>query len=237
MSSSAFKTPQRLSLSDGKTVALRIRKSRRARRMILRVLPFGAGTELVLPPGVGAAEGLDFARRRAGWIQSRIEEQPPRAPFADGVEIPFLGGSLTIRHCPQLRGVVRCEGSELCIAGGTAHLSRRVADWLKARAREKITPCAHGMAEHLGRRVKRIGLRDPRTRWGSCSAQGGLSFSWRLVLAPVPVLEYVVAHETAHLVEHNHSPAFWGVVEKLVGDPSEQRQWLRRFGPELHRYG
>ncbi|MDP6305656.1 MAG: M48 family metallopeptidase, partial [Alphaproteobacteria bacterium] len=92
-------------------------------------------------------------------------------------------------------------------------------------------------AEHLGRRVKRIGLRDPRTRWGSCSAQGGLSFSWRLVLAPVPVLEYVVAHETAHLVEHNHSPAFWGVVEKLVGDPSKQRQWLRRFGPELHRYG
>ncbi len=237
MSSSANKALRRLAMSDGKTVELRLRKSRRARRMILRVLPFGAGIEVVLPPGVGEAEGLDFSRRRAGWIQSHMEEQSPRAPFGDGVEIPFLGETLTIRHCPQMRGAVRREEGELCVSGGESHLPRRVTDWLKAQAREEITPRAHGMAERLERRVQRIGLRDPRTRWGSCSVKGGLSFSWRLVLAPVAVLDYVVAHETAHLVEHNHSPAFWGVVEKLVGDPCEQRQWLRRFGPDLHRYG
>jgi len=237
MSSSVNRTLKQLSLSDGKMVELRVRKSLRARRMILRVLPFGAGVELVLPPGVGESEGLDFSRRRAGWIQSHLAEQLPRAPFDDGVKIPFLGENITIRHCPEMRGIVRPESGELCISGGMAHLPRRVADWLKTRAREEISPRAHEMAEGLGRQVTRIGLRDPRTRWGSCSANGRLSFSWRLVLAPVPVLEYVVAHETAHLVEHNHSPAFWRVVEKLVGDPYEQRQWLRRFGPELHRYG
>ena len=237
MSPTATRAPRRHPLSDGRTVELRVRKSRRARRMILRVLPFGAGVEVVLPPGVAEAEGLDFSRRRAGWIESHLEEQPPRAPFADGAEIPFLGENLIIRHCPQMRGAVKRERGELRVAGEIAHLSRRVADWLKARAREEISPCAHEMAEDLGKRVQRIGLRDPRTRWGSCSATGGLSFSWRLVLAPVPVLEYVVAHETAHLVEHNHSPAFWRVVEKLVGDSSEQRQWLRHSGPDLHRYG
>ncbi|MBL6934846.1 MAG: M48 family metallopeptidase [Alphaproteobacteria bacterium] len=237
MSPTATRAPRRLPLSDGRTVELRVRKSRRARRMILRVLPFGAGVEVVLPPGVGEAEGLDFSRRRAGWIQSHLEEQLPRVPFGDGARIPFLGETLILRHCPRMRGAVRREEGELRVAGDMAHLPRRVADWLKARAREEISPRAHGMAERLGRRVERIGLRDPRTRWGSCSAKGGLSFSWRLVLAPVPVLDYVVAHETAHLVEHNHSPAFWGVVEKLVGDPCEQRQWLRRFGPDLHRYG
>jgi predicted metal-dependent hydrolase len=111
-----------------------------------------------------------------------------------------------------------------------------VAGWLKLRARESFLAEAGAAAERLGRRHGRVTLRDTRSRWGSCSASGDLSFSWRLAMAPPEVRRYVALHEAAHLVEMNHSPRFWALVASLCPDYRAHRGWLRRHGAGLHRF-
>ncbi|MBI3453666.1 MAG: M48 family metallopeptidase, partial [Rhodospirillales bacterium] len=196
-----------------------------------------AGAVLVLPRGVGLAEGMRFARDRRGWIASRLAALPPRIAFAPGVVISCAGTPLTIRHAPAARGPVRREGDDLVVGGQDAHLARRVRDWLKAEARTTLAARSHAFAARLGARVRALRLADPKSRWGSCSADGNLSYSWRLILAPPTVMDYVVAHEVAHLAELNHGPRFWRLVADLVGDIDGPRAWLRRSGASLLRYG
>ena len=157
--------------------------------------------------------------------------------------LPVLGREHRVRHCPAQRGSVwveQCDPEshpEIRVSGGAAHVSRRVTDWLKRQARAEIGNRARAYASRLDRRVARISIRDTSSRWGSCSSRASLSFSWRLILAPEAVLDYVCAHEAAHLVEMNHSPAFWRHVAALVGDWEPPRRWLKHNGGLLHRYG
>ncbi|MEQ9335067.1 SprT family zinc-dependent metalloprotease [Thalassobaculum sp.] len=228
--------------TDGTEFSLPTRRSARARRMLLRVDPARGGPELVLPAGVAPEVGADFARRHLGWLRLRLARLPARIGFVDGAEIPILGVPHRIRHRPDQRGgvwrLVDPDGSaELHAAGHGEHLARRVTDFLKAEARREIAPRARAHAAGLGRAVGRITVRDTASRWGSCSARGDLSFSWRLMLAPEPVLDYVVAHEAAHLVEMNHSPRFWRLVERLMPGYQAERAWLKRHGGKLHAYG
>jgi len=222
---------------EGRPIALSVRRSPRARRLYLRVDPVDAHVELILPRGVGLAEGLRFARDKHRWLADRLAAIPARTPFVDGATFPFLGESLTIRHRPNLRGPVRREGSDLIVTGATEHVSRRVHDWLKAQARRELSARSAEMASRIGRRVTRVRIGDPRSRWGSCNARGVLAYSWRLLLAPPRVLDYVVAHEVAHLVEHNHGRRFWQLVEKLAADAEGAKRWLRVNGTTLLRYG
>lgn len=222
---------------EGREVPLRYRVNKRARRLILRVDDDNDGAIVTLPPYVARAEARRFAEERADWLARRLEKQPPRTPFADGVAIPVLGVERVIRHIGGKRRPVVCTGDELQVAGAPEYLSRRVADWLKAEARRQIEPRVLAMADTIGERCRRITIRDTRSRWGSCAHDGGLNFSFRLVMAPDWVLEYVVAHEVAHLAEHNHGPRFWAVVERLNGDAERGRAWLSVHGPALHRYG
>ncbi|MEQ8667108.1 MAG: SprT family zinc-dependent metalloprotease [Rhodospirillales bacterium] len=222
---------------EGREVPLRFRVNKRARRLILRVDDDLDGAVVTLPPYVARAEARRFAEERADWIARRLEKQVPRTLFEDGVAIPVLGVERTIRHTGGTRRPVVCTDDELLVAGAVEHLPRRVADWLKAEARRQIEPRALEMADTIGERCRRITIRDTRSRWGSCAHDGGLNFSWRLVLAPLWVLEYVVAHEVAHLAEHNHSTRFWAVVDRLNGDAERGRAWLGVHGPALHRYG
>ena len=226
-----------LELPGGETIVLHMRKNPRARSLILRLLPYGEGLDLVLPRWISKSEGLEFALSKLAWIQRELGKTPARVVFAHGVEIPFLDEVLTIRHEAGGRGVVWREENALCVAGKPEHLPRRVNDWLKKEARGMILPKAHGLAARLERDIKRISLRDSKSRWGSCSEEGRMAFSWRLVMAPQRVLDYVVAHEVAHLVELNHSKAFWAVVAGLAGDYREPRAWLGREGAKLHRFG
>ena len=221
----------------GRSVPLTMRTSPRARRLTLRIDPAEDAVELVLPRGVTMREGLRFAAGKSGWILTRLTARPPRVPFAAGAVLPYLGIDHVIRHRPDARGVVWRDGGELHVAGREAHLPRRVGDWLKSEARRELSRRASAKAAVIGRRIRRIGLRDPKTRWGSCAPSGVLSFSWRLVLAPEPVLDYVVAHEVAHLVEPNHGPRFWRLVGQLTPDVDGPRAWLRRHGHRLLRYG
>lgn len=222
---------------DDRDVPLRFRVNKQARRLILRLDDDGEGAVVTLPPYVSRAEARQFAEQRADWIKSRLAKSPSRTPFVDGAVVPVFGIDRTIRHIDAARRPVICEHDTLVVSGKPEHLARRVADWLKAEARRQIEPRALSMADQLDRKIRRITIRDTRSRWGSCASDGGLNFSFRLVMAPLWVLEYVVAHEVAHLVEHNHSPAFWDTVARINDDAAGGRAWLSVHGPGLHRFG
>jgi len=224
----------------GREVPVRITRNRRARRIILRIdhgREGGDGVSITLPNRTSQAEGLDFLREKADWILARLAGLPPRMPFSDGAVVPLGGVEHVIRAVPLGRGAVRREGTEILVSGRAEHLARRLRDWLRAEARHAIQPLVRFKAEALGREPGRITIRDTRSRWGSCSHDGNLSFCWRLVMAPGQVMDYVVAHEVAHLAEHNHGPLFWQAVARLTADIDGPREWLRSHGESLHRYG
>ena len=221
----------------GREVSLRIRKSRRARHVSLRIDEKRGGVDLILPRGVTRADGLTFVHHKAAWILREIDALPPRVPFTDGAVLPLLGTDHRIRHRPDARGTVWVEGGSIVVAGRTPHVPRRVADWLKRRARQEIARRAEAAARKINKRVNRLSLRDTRSRWGSCSEDGHLSFSWRLILAPEPVLDYVIAHEVAHLRHANHGPDFWAAVAGLGVRVQEARRWLNGNAQRLQRIG
>ena len=224
---------------DGRSVPLAVRRSRRARRLYLRVDPSAPPdlpVELILPRGVGLAEGLRFARDKQGWVARRLAALPPPMPFQDGAAIEIGGEALTILHVGGSTATRR-DGASLVVGGGVEHLPRRVRDWIRGQAREVLTRRSRELAERIGRQIQAVRLGDPRSRWGSCSPDGRLAYSWRLVLAPPFVLDYVVAHEVAHLVHLNHGQKFWRLVAQLTGDIDTPRAWLNRHGPRLLRHG
>jgi len=228
--------PRSLRLAD-RDVPLELRRHPRARRITLRLNAEGDGVSMVLPRRTPIGEAIEFAERNSRWILKHLAKVPPRIPFADGAVIPLLGENHLITHSPATRsGVVR-ENGILRVSGQAEHLPRRVGDFLKREACGEIAGRARDKAARIGRRVGRISLRDTRSRWGSCSSTGDLNFSWRLILAPEAVLDYVVAHEVAHLVHLNHSPRFWKLAGQLTPDMAGAKAWLSRNSAELWRYG
>ena len=230
--------PERIALSSGER-PLKIVRRRSARRFILRLDDEDDAVILTLPRYASFATALRFLEDNRGWIEQRLEELPPRVAFADGIEVPILGVPHVIRHrvesCGQ--GAAWLEPGVLCVAGDPRHLARRVTDFLRERARHELGLRARAMATSIGRRVLRISVRDTRTRWGSCAHDGALCFSWRLILAPAAVVDYVVAHEIAHLKHMNHGARFWCTVEDLAPGSGAQRSWLRRNRAWLLRFG
>jgi predicted metal-dependent hydrolase len=222
---------------DGKSIDIQVRRSARARRILLHVDVYTGAVELVLPRRTSLDEGLGFARSKTAWLQSRLREIAPAVPFADGARFPLFGKEIRIRHVPQLFDEVWRENGALVVAGKGAQVASSVESWLKAEAGRVFAPVADEKAARLGAKYRRIVVRDPRTRWGSCSLSGDLAFSWRLVMAPKDVLEYVVAHEVAHLKVMNHSRRFWDLVDRICDDVADSREWLRVNGAALHRYG
>jgi predicted metal-dependent hydrolase len=215
-----------------------IRVSPRARRLSLRVDAAARSIELVLPRRFAAETAIGFVARHRGWIAARVAAMPPPLRLADGAIVPVLGVPHRIRQVvePGAPPVTIADG-EILVRGDPAHLPRRITDHLKALARREFATRARVLAARLGKSVTRVGVRDPKSRWGSCSSTGALSFSWRLVFAPEAVVDYVVAHEVAHLVEMNHSPRFWRVVASLVPDSKTPRAWLKHHRLELLSYG
>jgi predicted metal-dependent hydrolase len=220
----------------GAPVAIRV--SPRARRLSLRVDPAARGVELVLPRRFSAETAIGFVSRHRGWVAARVAAMPPPLHLTDGATVPVFGVPHRIRRVaePGAAPVTIADG-EIRVRGDAAHLPRRIIDHLKALARREFTTRARALAARLGKSVARVSVRDPKSRWGSCSSTGALSFSWRLIFAPETVVDYVVAHEVAHLAEMNHSPRFWRVVASLVPDSKTPRAWLKRHRLELLSYG
>ena len=218
----------RIVIAEGVHVVLR--RSARARRMTLRVPRDGTDPVLTLPLRVPLAEGQAFALSKSEWLrqaQARIP-QPRRAEA--GAAIPVAGRALTIT--PADLRICRIEGDALLVPQGRP-VAATVQAFLKHLAISALRPACDRHAAALGRDYRAIALRDTRSRWGSCSSDGRLMFSWRLAMAPPEVLDYVAAHEVAHLVHMDHSQHFWSVVEGLVPQWRQQRDWLRRHGGEL----
>lgn len=191
------------------------------------------------PAAVARRHAIDFLVRHEGWINARIEQLPTARPFHDGAVVPILGVPHTIRGEPsRLRGLVSLGPGTVTVPGAPEHVSRKLTDFLKKQAKTEIAELARIKSAAVGRQIKGLTLRDTRSRWGSCSAAGRLAFSWRLYLAPDWVLDYVVAHEVAHLKEMNHGPRFWALCATLTEtDPKAARAWLKQHGGALHAYG
>lgn len=216
-------------------VRVRIIKNARARRFTLRLDSRGDGAVLTVPPGVPHRDSQAFVSRNADWLRRALSKQPDLVFVSDGSVVPVDGMPVRVEVFPGRRRPPVLDGERLILQGAGAE-GPRIAAWLKLRARDALQPAAHAYARQLGRHVDRVALRDTRSRWGSCSTRGTLSFSWRLAMAPPAVQNYVAAHEAAHLVEMNHSAAYWAVVERIYPGWQVQRHWLHRHGRDLHRY-
>lgn len=208
----------------------------RAQRVSLRVDVARGCIVLVRPTRCPEALITRFLADKRGWIEKHLASLPARSTLADGTTVSILGEDCVIsRHDTAKRGVWR-EDEKIYVSGAPEHLPRRLKDWLKLESRTIFTTWAREYAAQLNVRVMRVAVRDTKSRWGSCTRDGRLSLSWRLIFAPREVAAYVVAHEVAHLKHMNHSAAFWRAVESLVGNIKAPRAWLRRHGGSLHRY-
>jgi predicted metal-dependent hydrolase len=217
---------------------LAIRVSPRARRVGLRVDAARRRVELVLPHGVPPALALHFLREKRGWVVARLDALPRPVPFVEGALVPVLGVPHRIRRSlDPAAPPVTIADREIRVRGEPAHLPRRVRAHLAALAHDELARRARPLAAQIGHKVARVSVRDTRSRWGSCSSTGNLSFRGRLVFAPEEVVDYVVAHEVAHLAEMNHSPRFWRLVETLSPGNARHRRWLDRHRAELLAYG
>ncbi len=227
---------------DREVYLVRVKRHRQARRYTLRIQSATREVVLTMPPRGSLKQAHAFAQKHGGWIAARLGRLPEPAPFAHGTVLPLRGIDHRIEHRPDKRGTVWVESgadgeSLLCVAGAAPHVARRVSDFLKREAKADLEAASRLAAEKLGVKVKRVSIRDQSSRWGSCSTTGVLSYSWRLIFAPPFVLDYLAAHEIAHLVEMNHSAKFWRLVERICPDFTRAKTWLDAHGSELHRYG
>ena len=235
--------PSAISITFEREIYLvRLRRHRQARRYTLRIHSVTREVVLTMPPRGSLKQAHEFAQKHGGWIAARLGRLPEPAPFAPGAVIPLRGVDHRIVHRRGQRGTVWIEVGEagerlLCVAGAEPHVARRISDYLKREVKADLEAASRRAASGLGVTFRRVSIRDPSSRWGSCSTTGVLSYSWRLIFAPPFVLDYLAAHEVAHLVQMNHSKAFWRVVERICLHVARAKSWLDAHGADLHRYG
>ncbi len=223
---------------------IEVRRHPAARRLTVRVSKTRRAVIVTVPEECRMEEAGRFLKSNLDWVRDRLGRVPEPVPFMDGARVPLRG----ILHCVAFRGCVRSKAvvciepvdrglPRLNVSGRFEHAPRRLRDWLAEQARSDLDASAALHSKKLGVKARSISVRDQTSRWGSCTADGLLSFSWRLVLAPAHVLDYVAAHEVAHLLEMNHGPRFWKHVARCLPRLEEAKRWLRNYGPDLHRYG
>ena len=213
------------------------RRNARARRLSLRIDPSDGAIVVTLPPRTSRKAGMALLMGHADWVGRRLAELPAAMPLADGAEIPIGGVMHRIRHHPDRHGGAWLEDGALHVTGAIEFLPRRTTDFLRAEAGRRLSAIVRVKAEMAGTTPARVAIKDTTSRWGSCAPDRTLAFSWRLVLAPDYVQDYVAAHEVAHLRHMNHGPAFWALVAALTDHTSRAMTWLRREGPRLLRVG
>ncbi|WP_425053112.1 M48 family metallopeptidase [Psychromarinibacter sp. S121] len=215
-------------------VEITLRRSARARRVSLRVSALDGRVTLSMPHYMDEAEALNFAREKSGWIRGHLAKQHAPVDVGLGATVMVRGQEVAVTGA-QVRRVSLQDGA-LLVPDNAGMAAARVKAWLRLDAKTRLAEAVDRYAALAGRKVGRVTLRDTRSRWGSCTATGNLNFSWRLAMAPPEALDYVAAHEVAHLVEMNHSPAYWRVVARICPDYEAPRRWLKTQGHRLHRY-
>ncbi len=218
-----------------------LRRSAKTQRYTLRLKPGTRQLVVTMPPRGTLSLARSFLTRHEGWLEARLKSLPEKVQFKHGASIPFEGKMHLITHMQTMTGTVWTEtdGSALVlkVAGGAEHVARRVTDFLKRCAKEKLTEATYKYAAELNVSIKRITIKDTTSRWGSCSSQGAISYSWRIIMAPEYVLDYLAAHEVAHRREMNHSARFWTLVQSMCSETERAEIWLKKNGRTLHEYG
>lgn len=220
---------------------VRLSVNRRARRVSLRLDAARGEVVAVAPTPRRLGDALAFARERSDWIAERLAARPAGQAFRPGGTALLEGRAIPLKAVPGA-GAARLldtpEGLAIRSGGEGEAFARRVESLLRRLARERLAHRTAVHAEALGLPCPAVAVGDPKSRWGSCTpGRRSVRYSWRLILAPPEVLDYVAAHEVAHLAHADHSPAFWGVVRDLVGDHRPHRAWLRAHGASLHAMG
>ena len=228
--------PERGDRAGGGTEVI-LKRFARARCLRLRIDPKTGQAVLTLPKRTSRAEALRFLVRHQGWILAQQKKLAGVRPFVPGARFEVFGQDVELVHDPSHRGRASFGDGRLVVNGDVAFFSRRVRDFVQDECAVRFAAQAHVFAEQLGVKVKRVTIRDTVSRWGSCSADQSIRLCWRLAFAPEAVTRYVIAHEVAHCLEMNHSPAFWAHVESLVGDVWSERAWLAHNGGQLMRIG
>ncbi len=223
-----------LSLDDP-PLSIRLRRNRRARRFTLSVSHVDGAATLTIPARAPLSEARMFLLRQSDWLAQAVDRAPAPTLVAPGGRLPYRGRELRLEAPGGRAAPPSVDGAALIAPGPVERVPARVLAFLRSEARAELTRAATGHAARLDRAPRKIALRDPKSRWGSCTSRGDLSFSWRLIMAPPEVLDYVAAHEAAHLVEMNHSPRFWALVDRLKPGWKAERTWLRKEGAALHR--
>lgn len=228
---------------DGVDAPVEVRRHPSARRMTLRVSRTTRTVIVTVPMQCDLDAAGQFLKRHLEWVRERLGSLPVAVPFADGMMVPVRGAL----HCVNFTGEMKTRllveagaGSEqpiLAVHGKPEMARRHLKAWLLEQARGDLDDRVRFHCGHLNVRAKKIAIRDQSGRWGSCSTTGVLSFSWRLILAPPLVLDYVAAHEVAHLAEMNHGPRFWALVRETMPRMDEAKRWLLHYGTDLHRFG
>lgn len=219
---------------------IKVKHSTRARRVALRLDPIERVFTLVVPKRMSMRRAQAFAESQEAWMQEKLSALPPKITFEDGTIIPILGVRTTIKvhHEPDLKV------TKLTLEDGVLHVrtnkddpSARIKRFLKGMIKEELSILSYEKAAQIDKKITSISVRDTKSRWGSCSCDGSLSYSWRLIFAPPEAFDYVVAHEVAHLEHLNHSKAFWDLCEDLSDNFDEGKYWMDTHGSELMRYG
>ncbi len=225
-------------------VPVRLKVSRRARRVSLRLDRAGGEVLAIAPSPRRLHEAAAFAFERRGWVAERAAELKPPMRLRPGLELTVFGEACRLVRAPGRASIEAAGfewGARLPYGADEDTYARVVEQLLRRHAKVWFAPRLAYHCAALGVPVPKFGIMDARTRWGSCT-QGdrrrpaSIRLSWRLALAPVEVADYVAAHECGHLIEGNHGPRFWALVRELVGDPAKHRAWLRRHGPDLHAF-
>jgi len=216
--------------------------SQRAKRISLKVKPGSREVHVVVPGLRALPKAKEFARKERDWIDVQLEALPPPQPFVPGGEILFQGQYFRLVNPPG-RGRARVDRLARKLVVPSPDIESfpgRVRRFLIREARAELEAASHHYAAELDKRVGKVSVRDTESRWGSCitrNGEGHISYSWRLICAPPEILEYVAAHECAHMIEANHSAAFWAVCDRLFDDVKSAKRWLRKNGPTLHAVG
>lgn len=233
-----YRNGQRLPL-DG--IAARLSVNPRARRLSIRIDARAGEAVLIAPSERKLPDVVAFARTKASWMRERLAERPHGTPLAPGAAVNLFGEPVRLvatGGAGAARLTEDAEGPVIASGGEGEAFARRVENLFKRVARETLQARTDVHLLALGQRPVRMSIADPKSRWGSCSPHNrSIRYSWRVIMAPPAVIDYLAAHEVAHLVHADHSPAYWSVVQRLVGDHRPHRKWLRDNGPALHAVG
>lgn len=215
---------------------IKVIKSATAKRLTLRIDAKTHQPVLTIPKRCSSARAVDFVDSQQDWITNNLARLPQTKNFSHGDVISIMGQDYTISHQPQLRSGDQLQDGQLIISGQTEFLHRRVSDFLKKLALQELSQRSQEQAKQLNCNLNNVCIKDTKSRWGSCSSNQNINYNWRIIMAPDFVIDYMIAHEVAHLAHQDHSSNFWQCVENMCPNYKEGRAWLKIKGKNLYTY-